>query len=362
MKEIFRIKLLSILLLAVACTNKNTEFEIGQNVDDYFHVINDEYAIPVWVRGNTESKRIIIYVQGGPAQNTMDFATIDYPGWKETLEKDYAIAYYEQRGNGNKQGNFDLGENVLDTYVSDLHKISQFLKSAYDSEIILMGHSFGGSLVLRYIIEHPNDGVPIQYISLNGPVTTDVGSSEKRWEFRREFLYNTALLEISRNHNVTEWNEVLNWLDQTPVIEKLNDDEPYRLMNQWNAYVEELVYKYYEEKQLGLKEYLQVFRTPYNPIPAYLGDDFKTDDDLGSLIFASEEQYQLINRLSEIDQQSVLLVTGRYDDICVPEEMEYAFDQIVSPGKKLEIVDYAGHDSFIHNPDALNAIIKNFIQ
>lgn len=47
----------------------------------------------------------------------MDFATIDYPGWKNTLEKDYAIAYYEQRGTGNRQGNFSLGESVLDTYV-----------------------------------------------------------------------------------------------------------------------------------------------------------------------------------------------------------------------------------------------------
>lgn len=354
--------LLFILIVAASCSKGKKDFTIGEHADNYFHVNNDDYAIPVWVRGNTSGKKIILYVQGGPAGNTMDFALIDYPGWKNTLEKDYAVAYYEQRGTGNRQGNFDLGESVLDTYVSDLHVVSTFLKNAYDAEIIMMGHSFGGALVLRYMVEHNSDGVPSKYISLNGPVTTDLDSDTLRWKFRREFLYNTALLEISRGNNVSRWNEVLAWLDVTPVIKKLDGEKPYALMNQWNNYVEELIYPYYPEKELKLKDYMQIFRAPYNPFPAYLRNDYDNGNGLGSVILDDEENYLIVNKLNQIDHQSLLMVTGRFDDICVPEELEFAYSLVSSPLKQMEIVDYAGHEIYTHQPEKLNQLIKNFIQ
>ena len=344
----------------LSCSKEKFRTEL--EASDTFHIQNGDYEIPVWVRGNTASKKIILFVQGGPAGNTMDFATIDYPGWKNTLEKDYAIAYYEQRGTGNRQGNFSLGESVLDIYVQDLHVVSAFLKKAYGAEIIMMGHSFGGGLTLRYMIHYGEQGIPEKYISLNGPVTTDESSFVLRWQFRRDFLMNSANLEISRGNNVEQWNEVLIWLNANPLIEKISGDEPYKLLNQWNNYVEELIYAYYGERDLKFKDYMQIFRTPYNPIPAYLGADFGGDDNLGSLILKDEEGYEMINKLAAIDHQKVLLVTGRFDDICVPEELHYVYDQIPSPLKQIEVVDYAGHEIFTHQPEKLNQIIKAFIQ
>lgn len=358
---------LAILCLAFMFSSCETEdFELRSDTNEMFHVKNGDYLIPVLVRGNTASKKIILFIQGGPGTNTLDFAKIDYPSWKNTLEKEYAVAYYDQRGTGNSQGNFTFGQSIYNTYTEDLHKVAAFLQKSYQADIIMLGHSFGGGLIYEYIIKYGNSGIPIKYISSNGPATSDSESDTLLWKFRWDFLYNTANLEISRNTNVNEWNEVLQWLSDNPEIKIIEGDDPYKLMIQWNTYVEDLVYVYYGEKSAETREYLKVmFLSSYNPIPAYLS---VKDRDLISSLFGAEDDLgysngsQLMNRLNQINTQSILLLTGRYDDVCSPEELNYIFDQISSPNKQLQIVDYSGHEIYTHQPTEFFNIIKTFIQ
>lgn len=366
MKKISK-SLLTIVCLALMFTScKKEDFEFGSDANDMFHVKNGDYLIPVLVRGNTASKKIILFITGGPGSNCLDFAKVDYPGWKNTLENDYAIAYYDQRGTGNSQGNFIFGESIYTTYTDDLHKVAAFLQKTYNADIIMLGHSFGGGLMYEYMIRYGNLGIPTKYISTNGPATTDSKSDTLRWKFRREFLYNTANLEISRNTRVSEWNEVLQWLSVTPEIKKIEGSDPNKLMNQWNKYVEDLVYNYYHENSPKVRDYLEVmFLSSYNPIPAFLSGK---DRDLIARLFGAEENLgyndgsQLMNRLGQINSQSILLLTGKYDDVCPPEEMKYIYDQITSPQKKIQIIDYSGHEIFTNQPTEFLNAIKSFIR
>jgi pimeloyl-ACP methyl ester carboxylesterase len=354
--------LIAILVMAItlpSCSKK--DFEISQNANNLFHVKNGSYLIPVQVRGNTAGKKIILYIQGGPGINALDFAAVDYPGWKKTLEKDYAVAYYDQRGMGNMQGNFSQGQNVLSTWVEDLHQVAAFLKKAYNADITMLGHSFGGSLMYRYMISKGNSGIPVKYISASAPVTTDADTDTLRWTFRREFLYNTANLETVRGKNISRWNEVLQWLSVTPVIKKLPGNDPYKLMIQWNKYVEELVSSEYPEKSPEIKDYLKaVFSSSYNPLPAYLTGKYR--EDLIDRIISEEEQDVLMPKLQQISNQNLLILTGRYDDICPPEELNYIYGKITSGLKKMSIIDYAGHEPFTNQPAAFFNEIKLFIQ
>ena len=124
LKSIFAIVCLA--LIFTSCQKE--DFELSSNANDMFHVKNGDYLIPVLVRGNTASKKIILFIQGGPGSNTLDFAKVDYPGWKNTLENEYAIAYYDQRGTGNSQGNFTFGQSIYSTYTDDLHEVAFFFK------------------------------------------------------------------------------------------------------------------------------------------------------------------------------------------------------------------------------------------
>lgn len=364
MKNIFKSSMAIVCLALMLSSCQKEDFELSSNANDMFHVKNGDYLIPVLVRGNTANRKIILFIQGGPAQNSLDFAKVDYPGWKNTLEKEYAVAYYDQRGTGNHQGNFSLGENVTTTYLEDLHKVAAFLEKAYNAEIIMLGHSYGGGLMYEYIIRYGDTGIPIKYISADGPASSDAELDTLRWDFRWDFLYNTANLEISRGTNVSEWNEVLDWLSVTPEI-KIGGDDPYKHMIQWNAYVEDLIVPKFPFKDPKVGEYMLVlFLSSYNPFPALLS--FAAMQELEDRLF--DEEYdsfktgnQLMNRLPAIDNQSILLITGRYDDVCPPEELTYIYDQITSPQKQIEIIDNASHQIFIDQPTEFFNTIKFFV-
>ena len=352
--------LIVVFLSTLFASCQNEDFELRSDTNETFHVKNGDYVIPVLVRGNTASKKILLYIQGGPGYASLDFAKVDYPGWKNSLEVDYAVAYYDQRGTGNKQGNFSQGDMVLSTWIEDLHKVALFLEKAYGAEIIMMGHSFGGDLMYRYILEKGDSTVHSKYIAIDSPVTTDSDADTLRWDFRREFLFNTANLEISRGKRIPEWNEVLQWLSVTPEIKKLEGDDPYQLMNQWNAYVEELIYVDYPEKAVKIKDYLKiVFASNYNVL-AYLNSGYT--ETVVSRILDEEEDDFLMAKLPLIQKQKILVIGGRYDDICPPEELAYVFNQIGSAQKSMSIIDYAGHTPFVDQSSEFYTIIRQFVQ
>jgi pimeloyl-ACP methyl ester carboxylesterase len=168
-------------------------------------------------------------------------------------------------------------------------------------------------------------------------------------------------LEISRNNNVAQWQEVLKWLEKTPVIKKIPGDQPYQLFEQWNNYVDELVYAIYPPRSPKVGDYAKVIlSSPYNLFPAILSNGPK--EDIGDRIQEEEKQDPLLGKLGRIDHQKLLLLTGRFDERCVPEEMEYAFQQITSANKKALIIDKAGHEIFANEPQQLIDAVKNFIQ
>ena len=67
-------------------------------------------------------------------------------------------------------------------------------------------------------------------------------------------------------------------------------------------------------------------------------------------------------KLPDIRNQSLLVMTGRYDDICVPEELTYVFNKITSPLKQMKIIDDAGHAPFTDQPSVFFKELFNFIQ
>lgn len=58
----------------------------AQSVKDFFYAEAESYEFPVFVRGNLDSKKLILFVQGGPGETAIDFARSDYPRWKNTGE------------------------------------------------------------------------------------------------------------------------------------------------------------------------------------------------------------------------------------------------------------------------------------
>lgn len=343
-----------LLLVALSLFSACSE-EVGlahPEADDFFHLKEEGAYLPIWVRGNTASNKILIYIQGGPGLNTIDFATVDYPDWKNSIEQDVAVAYYDQRGMGNAQGDFSMESVSLDQYILDLRKIVLLLQHQYpDAELYLFGHSFGGWLAYLYDRQYNTDPVIAGIIAANAPFTTD--HQDIRWEFRRDFLLRVGRDFIEKGEAVEYWQEAIDWAEVHHEIDEVEE------RRQWNRYVINGLSDYEVEIPLSTGTVLKaLFASSINVFPTLL--DIERLDAVADRLFADEEGINLLNDLDQI-QSPLLLITGSYDDIAPVEEFEFALDQIGSDVKRFEILPDAGHDAMLNQPEMFRALLREFV-
>lgn len=342
-----------LILFAISFVSCGKKFEPATNANEYHHLKIEEAYIPIMVRGNIASGKILLYIQGGPGEHTIDFAESDYPQWKESLEKEYALAYYDQRGTGNAQGTFDSESISFEQYLEDLDQVARFLKEKYlDCEIYLMGHSFGGYLMMRYMLERGSESVVDKYINLNGPATSDADSM--RWEFRRDWIMTIADERIAENNEAMYWDSVIDFFESHPVLDSTHE------WAFWNRTVDAKIYPNYEDPPITTGDAFNVlFASPYNFFNTYLriGNLDKVEERL----FDEWKSFELIRKLDGITHP-ILIMTGRYDDRTPPEEAQFIFDSISSSEKKVVVLPEAGHYCYYHQKAMFMDEIRAFLE
>ena len=320
-------KFLLVLIVFVTFTSLSQEKE-------YLVFEYEEYTFPILIRGNLLSGKLIVFVQGGPGETAIDFARSDYPKWKKTLENEIAIAYYDQRGLNQKVKSIDATKITYDQYSKDLIAISKMLKEQYNTEVYLMGHSAGGYMVLhtlQYFSEESSfiDGA----IAVNTPITSD-HSAERYQYYRPLYLKNLAKEKIANNNNSLFWQQELDWINSIDSI--TTREGAYR----WNRTVESAFKP--KKRKLTLRMAMKVlFSRPYNPF-RYLNR--KDNDQIEDLLWEDRKHFPDFQNLSSI-REKLLLLTGRYDDVALPEEMEEA-NRLIKNAQLIVLPD-AGHESFL---------------
>ncbi|WP_339740419.1 alpha/beta hydrolase [uncultured Sunxiuqinia sp.] len=134
----------SIILITFSSCEKESFFE-----GDHFFVRNAGAEMPVYVKGNIESKTFILFLHGGPGGN----ATLpSFMPVSQELETDYAFAYWDQRGSGLSMGNPDPSTFTVEQFVDDLDLVIETIKLRYDNpRIVFYGISWGGALGSAYL-------------------------------------------------------------------------------------------------------------------------------------------------------------------------------------------------------------------
>jgi proline iminopeptidase len=89
----------------------------------------------------------IVVVHGGPG---MDHNYL-LPGMKG-LADSHRVIFYDQRGVGRTQGVVDSSTVSFDRFLSDIDAVGDSLRLG---RFVLLGHSFGGLLAMRYAARHP---------------------------------------------------------------------------------------------------------------------------------------------------------------------------------------------------------------
>lgn len=345
LKITFTFILLMVLGKAVAQTKAE---------DTFFHIKTGGTEIPVWVKGNTASNKFLIYINGGPGLTSIDVARADMFNWSARLEENLAMVYYDQRGCGNAQGNFEAASITLAQFARDLEAVISVLESKYDHpDIFLMGHSFGSFIGVNYLLKQPEANQIKGWISVDGAYNFDYDLS---WQYRRKFLMNIAREEMEKGQKTDHWQEALRWTEQNPEIRSREQK------NRWREFIGtpgEIIIPE-ETASLTIRQYLEIgFTSSYNPIPAYLSSNLEIVNDL---LNREVEGINLISTVAHL-KLPTLFIWGRYDDMIAPEEGYDAFQNFGTPDrdKYFRILPNSSHEPFISDPERFKTEILEFV-
>ncbi len=340
---------LLIFLLAV-------QLSFAQQIKDFYYVEPETKNLPVFIRGNLESKKILLYVQGGGAENGIDFGRSDYPKWRNTLEKEVAIAYFDQRGLNRSVKKIDTSKINATQVLKDIITIARSLKEKYQADIYLFGHSMGGVDVLRCLATFPEETAFIKSgIVFNTPFTSDF-SPERYNYYRPLYLKNVAEEFITQGKDANYWQEAYDWMSKTDSIATIEASR------KWNAYVDNAYTPIKRKTGLGMVM-KTIFARPYNPIKYLNNKDNKFVAD--KLWYAEKDRWETGNQITMWEilpkiEHPVLLLTGRFDAIAVPEEQKEA-DRLIQ-NSKLVVIPNCTHESYLVQPELFNSTIISFLE
>lgn len=341
-------------LLSLVFMSCEENFSLESNTNTQFNVRVNGVELPVFIRGNTASKKIILYVNSGPGLTSLDEAHIDIMNFK-SIESSYAIAYYDQRGTGNTQGVIKKESINLKQYSKDLFDIIKVLEAKFEEpEIFLMSHGFGGYLSSFFLLDYEDSNSVKGWVNIDGSLLIQ---ENKKWEYRHTFLKNIANEEINLGNNTGYWTDALDWTIANPAITTQIQKD------QWRSYLgnagEFIIPE--EQRDLKTRETFDVlFTSSYNPFPAYWSRNRK---ETSERIMNEARGTNLLPELSRLELPT-LFVWGRYDDLVPPELGQDAFDEMgtSTADKYLKVYSNSGHQPFTNEPTQLALDVVDFVE
>ena len=335
--------LIAIMAICAGSCKKETA-QLSANTSDVFWLSNAGADMPVWVKGNTASHVMILFLHGGPGNGSYRFAGFQ----TDQLWKNYSFAYWDQRDAGAAAGNSNYANLNVNQMIDDLKKLIELIKYRYgnDMEIFLMGHSFGALLGCGYLVENDNQNNIKGWIEVDG--AHDYPETDR---LERHMLIDTGTSEIQKGHYVSEWQTIVNYCKKHPVRNSVSigaqtddyasDAEDYVNINHTQTAVD--LFSVSSPISFGIN----LLKVDYTEA----GQQF-----LKTLLSAS-----YTNQLNKITIPS-LLIWGQYD-FTVPMGCGYdALNRLGSSYKQLVLMPHSGHVPMNGDPDLFAQTVTRFIE
>jgi pimeloyl-ACP methyl ester carboxylesterase len=365
--------LLAVLILPLfSCGQKDEGF-----TEEMLWLRHQGAEMPIWVRGNPDSDVIVLTVHGGAGGNSGVYIS----SFADTLERDYQVAYWDQRHAGSSYGAFGKDEfstdNALALMALDMKLAIDLLHLHYgkDKKIFAFGHSWGVQLGTKYLIDHGDKNQLTGWIANNGP-----HSATEEYSARGKFIERWATemdekgLPLSVSMEYLDIDVSLN--SPREMAQWARDNDPVLTWDQalisWDVGAKiqrDYVYPTYVEPTLDPgnagPSSINLYLTsgPYST-SASLFNGIRT----GSLINNAlkeqsiQEFYDLTPHMGSITLPTALL-WGRFDQISGPESAEAYRDAISTPPEHITLKLYdAAHSPSHEQTTAFSEDITAFIE
>ncbi len=316
------------------------------NIDETIYVRHRGADMPVYLRGNANSKVIVLVVHGGPGGNGLEYRT---GTWTVPLEKNYAMAYWDQRGQGMSHGKYD---NISVKLVAqDMDAVVRTLKHKFgdDTKVFAYGHSWGGTVTAEYMLSN-QIGYVDGWISSNGAHDMPKNNIESVKLFRK-----VAAEQIALRNNIDKWQEIKTWANG---IDTNNITDAQSLeINQKGFEVEEWLIEdgVLNARTQGGNSGAGIF-SPINPVSSNINGT------LTNLLLSGEiKSTSYTDDLDKINLP-LLVITGKYDFVVAPQLGNDLYSLANSANKTIAVFDKSGHSPMTHEPSKYSNLIIQFIE
>ncbi|MEN0065722.1 MAG: alpha/beta hydrolase [Myxococcota bacterium] len=321
-------------------------------INDQFNVQTaDGVLLPVMVRGDLESSEtLVLYETGGPYGGGIEERLVDYQWFSDTLEPHLAIAYYDRRGYGNKNGRYRPDDISVDNLVSDMDDVLTVLRERYDpARLVLMGHSFGGFATGRYLASRPEADIDA-WVSSAGAVVT--GGDAAYVPYRLAFVCRLSADRLAASDADPLWTEIDTWCQTDPKVDPEDWEQPAR--RTLSGYLD-AIYERVGDPPLRAGPLLgAVFGSSYN-----VTDVLLTANELSSRLSEETREMDLLSELANVSVPT-LFVSGEYDDI-VPTEIAIDAAERIEDAQSIEI-ESGGHYPTWPDPQPFADAVLDFLR
>ena len=331
----YKIFIISLLTGFYSCQKE--DFTQTGMADDHFFLQSDGQKMPITVKGNLSSNKIIVIVHGGPGGSSISTYRTSYV--TEKVEKEFAVVYYDQSFAGSTQGNG--GTVSLERIRDDFKKMILLLKLKYgsDKKLYLLAHSWGGFLAPYFLIDGNNQSLVNGWIQVDGAHNYSYNSLQK------EMFLEVGNTEIKGKRNTKFWQEIVDYCNSTSYKEV-----DYDVMMKLNSYSRETDKKIPAiEIQLNIIDH---FAKNHNngSISSLLSNSYYNvfGSNINRLAYA---QNPVVGKMGNITIPTLLL-WGRYDFVCPPKLKEEIKKEIKSKDISEKIFEKSGHSPMYNEPES----------
>ncbi|MCP4358499.1 MAG: alpha/beta hydrolase [Chloroflexi bacterium] len=300
----------------------------AQTGDAEFWQVEEDIQLHHFAAGNG---RNILIIHGGPGQPF----TQPLPGL-EPLTNEYQFHYYDQRGSGQSSrpidtfssNNYYENMTVLDqtlglgAQIADIERIRQILG---EEQLIIIGHSFGGFLASLYAAEFPQH---VESLILIAPADVLVMPQESGG------LFEEVRRKLPENMQA-EYDAYLDeYLDFGNIFNK-SEADLVQLNNQFAQYYEAVA-----------------------DVPALDQEQGKAGGWMTMAIYFSIGSRHDFRDALQVVDAPVLIVHGA-NDIQTEAASRIYVDAFANAD--FQIIEDAGHFSFVEQPEALATAVTDFL-
>ena len=263
----------------------------------------------VEVRGTAPGRPLLI-VNGGPGFDHTYLLTS--PVWDE-IAKARRVVMYDQRGTGRSTAVKPGTPLTLKDQLADLEAVR---KSLGTEEVDLLGHSYGGALVMAYSARNPDRVKRLLIIDSAAPKWTET-----------VFLFNQVYPDVAERMDGFEFGSQFG--DVTAIDGGI---QQYLQMLFWDP----------QHRDAFLRQFTPGgFRRHVNEV-----------------LDADMAHYDLNPEIKKF-RMPVLVMTGRYDMNVAPI-VAWKIHKAI-PGSRFVVVDRSGHLPFYEEPERFKQVVEKFL-